>query len=423
MNKYRLNVIISITLIFALISGITGCQQANKDQTATYMKNTEPNITVLPENGAATLPENNSQALPKNDENLQGSNAPTNMLAHSNTVAERGDTRYFLSRDGDRSGYLTKTGLYLQGVNDTDAKRLVYDYIDNLQVAGDFVYYLKDRNQLFRINAKTEEPEPEFVQQGVDIYSLYDHWAYYWNKNDTFLYRLDLSNIQSAPEKMAELKQLDTLAARGDYVLAVERYRDTSSQKVVSTFRAWKFYPDGTKEVVLNIPQNQANLIQPYGDQIYYLEGNTIWCMDSSGKNKAPVYTPENSKINYFILYDNRIYTEERTEKEPRVYSSLDLLGKDKRLIFIYRGPGYAPPSSVNGTMDVVYMYRFNVTRDYLFLTGASYYMGEVLTTRVPIAGDAESKKEEIFFNGAWRPAQDYVKEAERVLTSKNLKW
>jgi hypothetical protein len=71
--------------------------------------------------------------------------------------------RYFLSHDGNRQNYLTRIGLYRQGVNDTAAERLVYD--DNIQcpqLAGDFVYYLKEKNanlkrlmQLCRVNAKT----------------------------------------------------------------------------------------------------------------------------------------------------------------------------------------------------------------------------------------------------------------------------
>lgn len=107
--------------------------------------------------------------------------------------------RFFLSHDGDRMDYLTRTGLYFQSVNSSTAKRLVYDYIESPQVAGDFVYYLKDKNQLCRVNANTKKPKEEIVQQGVYLYSIYDHWVYYWNKNDTFLYRLDLSNIKSAP--------------------------------------------------------------------------------------------------------------------------------------------------------------------------------------------------------------------------------
>jgi len=397
--------IIYIMLIFTLIFGVIGCQNSDKGQTATNSNNSGSN-TAAPQ---------------ENDENLQG-NIPGNLIRTSNVV-EKGDTRYFLSRDGDRSNYLTHTGLYLQSVNDTAAKRLVYDYIQNPQIVGEFVYYLNDKNQLCRVNAKTKEPKQEIVLQGVYLYSLYDHWVYYWNKSDTFLYRLDLSNIQSAPQKMTEFKELDTLIARGDYILAVERNTERSSQKVNSTFQAWKLSPDGSKkDLFLSIPQSEPNLIQPYKDQIYFLQTNVIWCVNSSGKNKKQVYTPENSKITYFIVYDNRIYTEEFTDKDRQTYASVDLQGKDKRLIFTYRSPVDTNGLAVNGTMDNMTIYNFNVTRDYLFLTGASYYLGEILTTRIPITGRAEEKKEEVFFNGAWRSAADYVKETDRVLASKGLK-
>ncbi|MCB8818093.1 DUF5050 domain-containing protein [Desulfosporosinus shakirovi] len=396
---------IYIMLIFTLIFGAIGCQNSGQGQTASNSNNSGSN-TAAPQ---------------ENDENLQG-NIPGNLIRNS-YVVEKGDTRYFLSRDGDRSNYLTHTGLYLQSVDDNAAKRLIYDYIRNPQIAGDFVYYLSDKNQLCRVNTKTKEPKQEIIQQGVYLYSLYDHWVYYWNKSDTFLYRLDLSNIQSAPQKMTESKEMDTLIARGDYILAVERNTERSSQNVNSTFQAWKLSLDGTKkDLFLSIPQSEPNLIQPHKDQLYYLQSNIIWCTNSSGKNKKQVYSPENSKITYFIIYDNRIYTEEFTDKDRHTYVSVDLQGKDKRLIFTYRSPIDTNGSTVNGTMDDMTIYNFNVTRDYLFLTGASYYHGEILTTRLPIAGDAEGKKEEVFLNGAWRSIEDYVEEIDRVLVSKGLK-
>jgi hypothetical protein len=405
-NKRNWQVFIYIMLIFTLTFGAIGCQNSDKGQTAVNSNNSGSN-TAAPQ---------------ENDENLQGNILPGDLMRTSNVV-EKGNTRYFLSRDGDRSNYLTDTGLYLQSIEDTAAKRLVYDDIQNPQIAGDFVYYLNDKNQLCRVNAKAKEPKQEIVLQGVYLYSLYDHWVYYWNKSDTFLYRLDLSNIQSAPQKMTEFKELDTLIARGDYILAVERNTERSPQKINSIYQAWKLSPDGSKkDLFLSIPQSEPNLIQPYKDQFYYLQSNIIWCINSSEKNKKQVYTPENSKITSFIVYDNRIYTEEFTDKDPHMYASVDLQGKDKRFIFTYRSPVDTLGSAVNGTMDTMSIYRFNVTRDYLFLTGPSYYIGEILTTRIPIAGKAEDKEEEVFFNGAWRSIEDYVEEVDRVLASKGLK-
>lgn len=222
---------------------------------------------------------------------------------------------------------------------------------------------------------------------------------------------------------MVEFKELNSLMARGDFILVVERVIERSPQKVNTILKAWKLALDGSiKYLFLSTPHSSPDLIQLYGDQIYYEEDNTIWSINSFDKNKKQIYRPENSKITSFIVFDNRIYIEEYTNKDRHMYVSVDLQGKDRHLIFTYRSPIGTKEFSVNGAMDGMTIDNFNVTRDYLFLTGCSAYLGEILTTRIPIAGKAEEKKEEVFFNGAWRSFLDYVKEAERIVDIKNSK-
>lgn len=449
LNNYKKNkqsFTICITLVFTLIFGTIGCSNSSKEQTTIYSTNSDSNIinkqesneylktnantknlgsdtTDKQDNNENLQTDTNSENLwststpqQKNNENLQGSILPGN-FAGKNVVLEKGSIRFFLSHDGDRMDYLTRTGLYFQSVNSSVAKRLVYDYIESPQVAGDFVYYIKDKNKLCRINTNTKKPKEEIVQQEVNLYSIYDRWVYYWNKNDTFLYRLDLSNIKSAPKKIVEFKELNSLMARGDFILVVERVIERSPQKVNTILKAWKLALDGsTKYLFLSTPHSSPDLIQPYGNYIYYEENNTIWSINSYDKNKKQIYRPENSKIISFIVFDNRIYIEEYTDIDPHMYVSVDLQGKGRQLIFTYRSPIGTKESFVNGAMDGMAIKYFNVTQNYLFLTGRSAYLGEILTTRIPIAGKAEKKKEEVFFNGAWRSYLDYVKEAEHIV-------
>jgi len=75
------------------------------------------------------------------------------------------------------------------------------------------------------------------------------------------------------------------------------------------------------------------------------------------------------------------------------MYISVDLEGKDKRLIFNLRGPqGYLgeDKSKINSILNEMHIWGFNVTREYLYLTGADSNYGQTLLSRIPIAGAAE---------------------------------
>jgi hypothetical protein len=391
-NRLKNRLIFYITLIFTLIFGIIGCQNSDKGQYAEYANGQRP-----------------QEAAPqKNDESLQG-NIPENSV-----VVEKGNMRYFLSRDGDRSDYQIHVGLYSQEINDTNAERLIYDFMEKPQLAGDFVYFLSYSHQLRRVNVKAAKPPGGIVAMEVKLYSLYDHWAYYWNESDTYLYRIDLTDIKDTPQKIGEFKKLIYLIARGDFVLAVNSFREEVPQKSNTTIQVWKLSPDGRKkDLVMSNPGSlSVQFIQPYQDHIYYLEDNIIWRINIMGEDKEKVYTPNGSNIHSFIVSNNQIYLEEYTDIDFYIYSSVNLNGEDKRLIFNYRSP-LSNESSANGTIDTMNMFGFDVTQDYLFLSGASCYHGEILTTRIPIAGNAQGKKEEVFFNGAWRSAADYVKEVD----------
>jgi len=359
----------------------------------------------------------------QNQESLQG-NTLGNLVGASyrdSVVAEKENWLYFISHDGDRSQYLTRTGLYRQETDQTTAKRLVYDYIECPQTSGDFIYYL-NKQQLCRLNGKTEGEKQEIIAEGVDLYSIYDHWVYYWSKKDGCLYRLDLKD-PAPPRRLAEFNDLDTLASRGDFILAVERNLQISSQKVDNTLNVWQLSPDGSaQDLLITIPCLGENYIQPYGNRIYYLQDNIIWSVDLGWKNKQQAYLPDSSKISSFIVYKNRIYTEEYPNNTYQIsYLSLNLEGKDRKLLFAYQGPEGDNPD-LNGVLEKMSIFGFNVAGDYLFHTGSSFYLSEILTTRIPIGGTAEGKTEEVFFNGAWRSIKDYVEEADRVLASKGLK-
>ncbi|MGE5630982.1 MAG: DUF5050 domain-containing protein [Caulobacteraceae bacterium] len=366
----------------------------------------------------------NKSAPQENDDRLQ-SNIPGNLLGANTTsiVVEREGMRYFLSRDGDRADYQKLTGLYRQGVGDITAERIAYGYIENPQVLGNFVYYrgyYKD-DRLYRVDISAEEPKQEIVAEGVSLYSLYDHWVYYWNKSDTYMYRLDLADAQAIPQKLVNFGDLASLVARGDFILGVERDINRSAQRVETSILVWRLSPDGLKkDILISIPTLRANFVQPYHDRIYYLQDNKIWRIDLAGENKEQVYTPDDFKIRSFIIYDNRIYTEEYSYKYPHIYASVNLEGGDKWHIFTYRSPG-GPEDPFNSVMDGMHIIGFNVTQEYLFIGGYSSYNGEFLTTRVLIAGDAEGKEEEVFFNGTWGSIWDYIKEIRRVQALKGL--
>lgn len=393
-----------ILVILSLVFVVSGCQK-------TGMNSTNPNSNTPSDlNVNYEIPSENNPAL-------QG-NVSLNAI-----VVEKDSNRYFLSHDGDRSGYLVDTGLYRQGIDEPSAVRLAIGQIEYPQTSGDYVYYLVDKNKLCRMNANDSNPKQEVILDGVSLYSLYGHWVFCWNKNDSYLYRLDLANSGAKPQKIAEFADLDSLIARGDFILAVERETVRESQKVTTTAKIWKLSADGAKkDLLMSEEYYKVSSIQPYQNSVYYLKDYSIQRINITSGNSEKVYTSDGTKIQAFKIYNNRIYAEEYSSTEKHIYTSINLYGKDKRYIFTYHSPVTTPGAEINGALENMNIHDFDITRNYLILTGSSYYIGEILTTRIPIAGEAETKKEEVFFNGAWRSIKDYVKEADRVLTSKGLK-
>jgi hypothetical protein len=398
-------------VILSLVLVVSGCQKTGTNP-ANLNSNTSSNSTE------------NNQISSEDNPALQG-NVPLNSI-----VAEKDSHRYFLSHDGDRAGYLVDTSLYRQGINESSAVRLAIGQIEYLQTAGDYVYYLKQGEanvyhlmQLCRINTKTANPKEEIVKEDVNLYSLYDHWAFYWDKKDSSLYRLDLATHGAKPQKIAEFADLDSLIARGDFILVIERETVRKPQKIITTSKIWKLSADGSKkDLLMSEDYYKVSFIQPYQDSVYFVKDYSIQRINITGGNSEKVYTPDATKIQSFKINNNRIYAEEYSSSEKHIYTSMNLDGTDKRLIFTYHSPVDTQGSTVNGALDKMNIHAFDITQDYLVLTGSSYYIGEILTTRIPIAGEAGAKKEEVFFNGAWISIKDYFEEADRVLTSKGLK-
>lgn len=88
-----------------------------------------------------------------------------------------------------------------------------------------------------------------FLQWPTKFY--YCNRVYYWNECDTYLYRLDLMDIKNVPFKIVAFKKLNALIARGDFILAVDRFREGDPQKATTTIRIWKLSPDGSKKDLL----------------------------------------------------------------------------------------------------------------------------------------------------------------------------
>jgi len=265
MGKNQHAFITYILVILFLVILISGCQKSGTNPTS-------PNVD-------APVNSNTNNGIPsENSPSLQG-NVPFNLI-----VAEKENVSYFLSHDGDRSGYLVDTGLYRQGINESTAVRLAIGQIKNPQTAGDYVYYLMDKKKLCRVNAQESNPKQEVVLEGVTLYSLYDHWAFYWNKSDSSLYRMDLVGTEATPQKIAGFADLDSLTARGDFILAIERETVRDSQKVVTTAKVWKLSVDGSKkDLLMSDEYYKISYIQSYQDQIYYLEDNIIWRINIAG--------------------------------------------------------------------------------------------------------------------------------------------
>ncbi|MDO0823873.1 DUF5050 domain-containing protein [Desulfosporosinus nitroreducens] len=347
----------------------------------------------------------------ENVENLQG-NILGNLVIRNSMVAEKGNTHYFIYYIAGSSD--ESTGLYSQELDDTLAKTLVTNESSIVlpQVSGDFVYYLSSGKGLCRINTKAREAKEEVVAPSAGRYSIYDHWAYFWKGAEDSLYYMDLTDIKNPPQKIAEFpdSDLDFLAARGDFILAVARLGNPQ-QRNMST-QIWKLSPDGEKKELLTATPNWPDTdIQPYKNHIYYYQDNAIWRTNLEGENKEQVYTSNNS-ISEFIIYADRIYLVEGNEHDPHMYISVDLEGKDKRLIFNLRGPKGnlgEDKSKINSIFDEMHIQRFNVTREYLYLTGAGYNSGQIWLSRIPIAGAAEEKKAETLVGWRWRSVDYFI--------------
>lgn len=347
----------------------------------------------------------------ENDETLQG-NTLGNLVTLNCMVAEKGNTHYFiyyLAGGPDES-----TAIYSQGLDDTLAKTLVTneDSIALPQVSGDFVYYLSIGKGLCRINTQVQQAKEEVVAQSAGRYSIYDHWAYFWNGAEDSLYCMDLTDIKNPPPKIAEFPDadLDILAARGDFILAVATLG--SPQQRNKSTQIWKLSPDGEKkELLMTMPNWDETYIQPYKDHLYYYQDSVIWRTNLEGENKEQVYTSDNY-FNQFIVYADRIFFVEGNKHDQHMYISVDLEGKDKRLIFNLKGPiGYQgeDKSKLNSILDEMHIWEFNVTGEYLYLTGVAYNSGSILLSRIPIAGAVEEKQAETLSGWRWRSADYFL--------------
>ncbi len=389
--------IIGITLTLIIILGVS-CAK----------------LPVTQENKQKPHDNNLGNTIPvaqENVENLQG-NILGNLVVRNSMVAEKGDTHYFIYYIAGSSD--ESTALYSQGLNDTLAKTLVTNETSIIlpQVSGDFVYYLINGKGLCRINTKALEAKEEVVAQSAGRYSIYDHWAYFWNETEDSLYYMDLMDIMAPPRKIAEFpdSDLDILVARGDFILAVAKF-GSPMQKNMST-QIWKLSPDGEKKELLMTTSNwNDTYIQPYQNHIYYYQDNAIWLTSLEGENKEQVYT-SNNYLHEFIVSADRIFLVEGNEHDPHMYISLDLKGKDKRLIFNLRGlKGYLgeDKSKINSVLDEMHIREFSVTREYLYLTGVAYNSGQIWLSRIPIAGTAEEKKAETLSGWRWRSVDYFI--------------
>lgn len=369
---------------------------------------------VTEENGQKPHDNNRGNTIPvaqENVENLQG-NTLGNLVIRNSMVVQKGNMHYFIYYIA--GGPDESTALYSQRLDDTLAKTLVTNEgsIVLPQVSGDFVYYLSSGKGLCRINTKAREAKEEVVVQSAGRYSIYDHWAYFWNGTEDSLYYMDLTDIKNPPRKIAEFpdSDLDILAARGDFILAVAKL-GSPLQGNTST-QIWKLSPDGEKKELLMTKPNWDNAyIQPYKNHIYYYQDNAIWRTNLEGENKEQVYTSNNYPYE-FIIYADRIFLVEGNEHDPHMYISVDLEGKDKRLIFNLRGPKGnlgEDKSKINSILDEMHIWEFNVTREYLYLTGVSYNSGQTLLSRIPITGAAEKKKAETLSGWRWRSVDYFI--------------
>lgn len=341
----------------------------------------------------------------ENVENLQG-NILGNLTIDNCMVVEKEDTHYFINSIAGSSD--ESTAIYSQGPDDKLAKTRVTNEnsIGWPQVSGDFVYYLSRGKELCRIDTQAQEAKEEVVAPSAGRYSIYDHWAYFWNGTENSLNYIDLLDINNPPQKIAEFPDagLDILAVRGDFILVVTKLG--SPQQRNRSTQIWKLSPDGEKkELFMTTPNWDNTYIQPYKKHIYYYQDKAIWRTDLDGENKVQVYT-SNNDFNEFIVYVDRIFLVEGNEHDQHMYLSVDLEGKDKRLIINLRGPIGSlgeDVSKINCVLDEMYIRGFNVTREYLYLTGASYNSGQIMLSRIPIAGAAEEKKAETLVGWRWR--------------------
>jgi hypothetical protein len=337
-----------------------------------------------------------SGCLNTNSEKLQG-NVPGNKMA-----LEREGVLYFVSPDMHTDSY----AIYRQAGDDVPVKILTGSLLPDrgIGISGDFLYYIKDYPYtLYRINVANQSAKEEKIIENASSFSLYDHRLFYWNPQDKFIYTLDISEGFPKPQALNQVEPLFLMEAYKDEVLYITGDFKQATDGNNYSQQLWRMNDKGESQLLLET--SHLDQCRPYQDYIYYLSNKEIWRIDANGENQMKIYSPDDdASVRYFIVYKDRIYI---LEQAPGLYyfRSVNLAGKERQTIYNYR----PPEKDFNGVIEYLKLITFNVTEKHLFLDGYSFFSGAHLITRIPIAGEADQKFEEVLLNGHWINSEVYV--------------
>jgi hypothetical protein len=268
-----------------------------------------------------------------------------------------------------------------------------------------YLYFI-NFNQLCRLSI--QQPEIEIIAE-ADGYSLYGQFIYYYRNNQRdLMYVIDLAANDLTPQYFTcpeerNFMVSDTMLAGPDYI--IYSLVNNNGEPGAHTWYLIKRSLNGEVTVLDAQPGRRFGGLQIYDDKLYYMYGRSIYCLDLQSKVKQEVY--KISLGDKFIVFEGNIYIREMIESGVLIYSVLDTAG-NIRVICRYESIRDNWREGT-GILEEMHILGFEIADGYIYTNAWSVKNGSLQTTRFPIAGEAEGKKEEWFYGGEWHPYIDFA--------------
>ncbi len=313
------------------------------------------------------------------------------------------DNALFLLGDNEQSIYR---------VNQGKSNRLYsasedFVILKKLSEQDGYLFFLKD-NGLYKLSLNDDVLE--LLWENTWDYDIYGKIAYVSNMNGA-LYAFEINNPNNSVLLQNNAFSFSAVSTGVIYELHEGQNPFDSSQ-----YRIYLHKRNG--ESIL-LSEGATTRFQTVGDNLYYKttpsnsEGkinNLIWSINYKTGEKSIIYdqekvSPSMNGLNAYVVHDNIIYLWEDND-EKNVFSSYAMESGTYKTFMEY---ACEPTDLANGVLDPIHIFNFETADDYIYLNGKCYVNGNYLTTRFPVAGNIKGKQEEVFYDGKWISASEYL--------------